>query len=91
MREKFELIMALYKKHIDTMEPYRYLLGDGIAPISDAWYEDIYRVGEFIGVDRNWCDACFDFVYQGYCDFTLDSGEEYVAETMDEFMYAWCH
>lgn len=91
MREKFELIMGLYKHHLDTMGPYNELLGEALSPIADAWYEDIYKVGEFLGVSEEWCDACFDFVYDGYCNFTLDSGEEYIAEIMDEFMYAWMH
>ena len=91
MREKFELIMSLFEKYLDTMGPYNQLLGDGMSSISETWYESIYQVGEFIGVDREWCEICFDFVYDGYCHFILDSGEEYIAETMDEFMYAWCH
>ena len=91
MKEKFELLMKLFKNHIEIMKPYSEVLGDGVAPISDAWYDDIYRVGEFIGVNRDWCDACFDMVYYGYCWFTLDNGEEYKAEIIEDFVYAWEH
>ena len=91
MKEKFELIIGLYKDHMDTMKPYEDLLGCGVEPISNAWYEDIYRVGEFIGVDRDWSDACFDLLWYGYCMFTLDNGEEYKAESIEDFVYAWEH
>ena len=57
MREKFELIMKLFENFIKVMKPYDEVLGEGLAPLSDAWYDDIYRVGEFIGVNRDWCDA----------------------------------
>ena len=91
MKEKYKLIIELYRNYLDTMKPYKELLGEGLSPICDAWYEDIYRVGEFIGVSRDEADACVDFCYEGYCCFILEDGTEYKANTLDEFVYVWEH
>jgi hypothetical protein len=50
MFEKVKLICGLIHECFDTMEPYEELLGDGVYPIFEGWYNSIEEVGVYLGL-----------------------------------------
>lgn len=91
MYEKLKIICAQISKCYDTMEPYQKLLGDGVSPIFEGWYNSIEEVGVYLGLTEEQIASCWDYEIYGNVSFTLNDGSKYMAYTIDQLAYAWEH
>ena len=91
MFEKVKLICGLIRKCFNTMEPYQELLGDGVSPIFEGWYNSIEEVGVYLGLTEKQIDCCWDYEIYGKVSFVLDNGMDYTACTVGQLAYALGH
>lgn len=91
MYEKLKLICKLIQEYYETMEPYMELLGDGVSPITEGWYNSIEQVGVYLGLTEEQIDSCWNYEIEGNVSFTLNDGSEYIAYTIPQLVYAWEH
>ena len=89
MLEKVKLICSLISKCCDVMEPYQELLGEGISPVYEGWYNSIEEVGVYLGLTEEQIDSCWNYEIEGYVSFTLTDGSEYIAYTIEQLVHAW--